>query len=288
MSNSSSSRRIDPSIIAALIGVIGTIIVTLITINANKQSAVPTAVLTPIVISTNTEIPSQVPTSTAGPGEPSSTPAPPTDTPTPTFTTVPPIPIGQDWGAGCISTLWQPYPANVPMIDEGNGCWKQPVLIYSAANGNLSFQYQRGGSGPVEIYGLFALLPDTGNATYKIHFTDLSNADILMGVFAEPDVNSQGLLLAIPNSNSKKRVIVQKDNVTTYNTLQSTNALDQGDGFTFTFTFTSNSASGSVNSNVFVTNPVSIQSNQKWLFLGYKGLAGKYSIAGEFSGLEIK
>jgi len=284
MSNSSSSRRIDPSIIAALIGVIGTILVTLITIKANK----PTAVQTPIVISTNTEIPSQVPTDTAGPGEPTSTPAPPTDTPTPTLTRVPAVLIGQDWDAGCISTLWQPYPANVPMLDNGNGCWKQPVLIYSIANSKMTFLYSRTGSGPVEIYGLFAPLPEIGTATYTIHFTDLTNADILMGVFEKADVNSQGLLLAIPNGNAKRREIVQKDNVTTYNTIQSTNTLDQGGGFTFTFTFTSNSASGSVNSNVFVTNPVSIQSNQKWLFLGYKGLAGKYSIAGEFSGLEIK
>src|SRR5258705_11367224 len=108
MSDKSSSRRIDPSIIAALIGVIGTIIVTLITVNANKQPAAPTAVPTPIVISTNTSVPSPVPTDTAAPGEPTSTPLPPTDTLTPTFTTVPPIPIGQDWGAGCISTLWRP------------------------------------------------------------------------------------------------------------------------------------------------------------------------------------
>jgi hypothetical protein len=291
MSKESDSTRIQLFLgilgfIGVLLGVFATIFAPIIQERLRQNN--PTQALTPIVISTNTEIPSPLPTDTTLPGEPTSTPAPPTDTPTPTLTRIPAVLIGQDWGASCISTLWQPYPANVPMIDGGNGCWKQPVLIYSAANGSLSFQYQRGGSGPVEIFGLFAPLPETGTATYKIHFTDLSNADILMGVFASADVNSQGLLLAIPNSNSKKRVIVQKDNVVTYNTLQSTNTLDQGGGFTFTFTFTTNSASGSVNSNVFVTNPVSLSTTQKWLFLGYKGLDGKYSVSGEFSGLEIK
>src|SRR5258706_6988289 len=154
MSENSSSRKIDPSIIAALIGVIGTIIVTLITVNANKQPAAPTGAPTSPVISTNTSIPSPVPTDTVPAGEPTSTPAPATDTPVPTFTLVPSMPIGQDWSSRCISTFWQPYPANVPMLDAGNGCWKQPVLVYSSTSGKMTFAYSRSGAGPVEIYGL--------------------------------------------------------------------------------------------------------------------------------------
>jgi hypothetical protein len=168
MPDNSSSKRIDPSIIAALIGVIGTIIVTLITVNANKQPPAPAGAPTPIIISTNTDVPTTAPTSTVQPGEPTSTPEPPTPTAVPTFTTVPPVAIGSDWGAGCISTLWQPYPANVPLIDNGNGCWKPPVLIYSANGGRLSFLYERTGSGPVDIYGLFAPLPDSGSVTFTV------------------------------------------------------------------------------------------------------------------------
>src|SRR5258706_2475385 len=289
MPENSSSRKIDPSIIAALIGVIGTIIVTLITLNANKQPAAPTAIPTPIIISTNTEVPSPVPTDTAAPGEPTSTPAPPTDTPVPTFTLVPPVAIGPDWGAGCISTLWKPYPANVPMIDAGNGCWKPPVLIYSANSGKLSFLYERTGSGPVDIYGLFAPLPESGSVTFTISFNDLTNVDILMGVFGSQDLNTQGLLMNIPASNNtKKSVIAQKDSVTVYTTLQSTSPLAQGSGFSFTFTFTPNSASGMVNPSVFVTNPDSIPSAHKYLFLGYRGAPGRYRISGAFSDLQIK
>jgi hypothetical protein len=83
-------------------------------------------------------------------------------------------------------------------------------------------------------------------------------------------------------------VIAQKDNLTSYTTIQSTSPLDQGAGFSFTFTFTPNSVNGVVNPSVFVTNPVSIRTAQKYLFLGYRGAPGRYRIAGDFSGLQIK
>ena len=291
MSNSSSSRKIDPSIIAALIGVIGTIVVTLISINANKSpSATP---LPTIVVITATSAPSDtpVPTDTVPPNAPTSTPAPVTDTPEPTltFTAVPPVALGADWAQSCISTLWRPYPANIPVLDNANGCWKNPVHIFSANGGSLEFLSQRGSSGATEIYGLFAPLPESGSISVHVRLRDLSNVDLLMGVYAEPDVvNSQGLLMTIPSGNVKKRVIAQKDNVSSYTTLQSTGSLDQGSGFWLTFTFSSNSASSTVNPSVFVTNPVSIPSSQKWFFIGYKGLSGSYRIEGNFFGLELK
>jgi hypothetical protein len=287
MSDNQSPRRIDPSIIAALIGVLGTIAVTLISIRANQQSSASTQEPTPIVISTYTLPATAAPTDTVLPNAPSSTPEPPTDTPVPTFTLVPPVAIGQDWGASCISNLWKPYPDNVPTIDKGNGCWKNPVIIFSADNGSMGFLYERGGNGPVETYGLFAPLPESGSVTFKVRLQDLSNVDLWMGVFAEADINSQGLLMTIPSGNVKKRVIVQKD-IPTYETILSTQNLDQGDGYSITFTFNANSASGTVNPNVFVTNPVAIPAAEKWLFLGYKGLRGSYRVEGDFSGLEVK
>jgi hypothetical protein len=108
-----------------------------------------------------------------------------------------------------------------------------------------------------------------------------------MGVFAEPDVASQGLLMTIPHGNVKKRVIVQK-NPLTYDTVQGTVMLDQGDGFSISFTFTELSARSIVNPSVFTANPVSIPSAQKWLFLGYKGLNGAYRIDGTFLSFELE
>jgi len=279
------------TIIVTLITVAGTIIAALITRNADKPTPTPQSQIPTVIVITATPAPSDtpIPTDTAPPGEPTSTPAPITDTPMPTltFTPVPPVELGKDWPLGCISTLWRPYPANIPVLDNGNGCWQNPIQFFSATNGNLIFLAQRA-SGLAEVYGLFAPLPASGSVSVHVHLTTLSNVDILLGVYPEPDVASQGILMTIPSGNVKKRFIVQKANVTNYTTLQQTDTLDQGDGFWFTFTFNDISVSASVNPSVFVTNPVSIPSPQKWFFIGYKGLSGTYQVDGNFFGLELK
>lgn len=285
--STNSPRRIDPSIAAALIGVCGTITVTLVTLFAGRILASPTpsspaygtSILLPTETMTNTF--TAVPTDTVPPGEPTSTPAPPTATP------IPPVAIGQDWSAGCLSTLWKPYPSNVPTIERGDGCWQEPVHVFSAENGDLDFPAARGDGG-TEIYGLFAPLPESGSVSFQVQLSQLDNVDLLMGIYAQPDVASQGLLMAIPNERLNKLRIVQKDNVIAYNTVQGTDTLDQGNGFSITFTFNLDSASSSVNPSVFVTNPVSIPSGQKWLFLGYKGLPGSYQLQGRFFALELR
>jgi len=289
MSQNSSPRKIDPSIVAALIGVIGTIAVTLITLNANKQSA-PTPSPTPMVASTNTTVPSPAPTDTVPPGESTSTPAPATDTPEPTFTftaTPAPVALGQDWGVGCISSLWKPFPASIPVVEK-DGCLLEPVHVFSASNGSLSFLGSRAGSGGEEVYGLFApLLPESGSVTIFIRLKDLSNVDLWAGVFAGQDIASQGMLMIIPAGNVKNRLVVQKE-ISSYDNIQSTQMISQGDGFIIAFEFNPNSARALVNRNLLVTNPVSIPSAQKWLFLGYKGLSGNYRIEGEFFNFEVK
>lgn len=286
MSDSSPSRKVDPSIIAALIGVIGTVVVTLISINANKQPAVPTQ--TPIIIVASPTQAPVIPTDTVPAGDPTSTPAPVTDTPEPTFTVtvVPPVAIGQDWGAGCISSLWKPYPISIATF-ERDGCLLEPVHIFSADNGRLSFLGGRDGNGGEEVYGLFAPLPESGSVTVYIRLKDLSNVDLWTGIFAEPDITSRGLLMTIPAGNVKNRLVVQKE-VPSYETMQTTQMVSQGDGFIMTFEFSPLSARALVNRNLFVTNPESIPSSQKWLFIGYKGLAGVYRIEGDFFNFELK
>jgi hypothetical protein len=280
--SSEEKKGISPEIIAALIGVAGTIAVAIFF--NQPQSTPATPVPTPLVI-TATPQPTVVPTDTVPAGEPTSTPAP-TDTPAPTPTEIPPVAIGEDWGQGCISTLWQPYPTTVPAVAKGNGCWQEPVFVFSANNGSLSFLYERNGNGPVETYGLFAPLPESGSVSFKIRLTDLDNVDVWMGIFSEPDIESNGLLMTIPAGNPKNRVIVQKD-ASNYATLQTTQNLVQGDGFSLTFTFNALSARGAVNPNVFVTNPVSIPSSSKWFFIGFRGLAGSYRVEGETVNFEI-
>ena len=286
------NARIDPTIIAALIGVCGTITVAVISVFANRlvpqPTAIPTWTFTSEVIFTPTITDTPVPTDTVPPGDPTSTPAPETPTLEPTFTSAPPTPppIGADWINGCISTLWMPYPASVTATERGDGCWKEPVHVFSAENGDLDFLVQRRNA-PVEIYGLFAPLPERGTVTFRIRLRELTKADLWMGIFAEPNVTSEGLLMIIPPGDVKKRVFVQKDPFN-YETIAGTSVFPQGNGFSISFQFTTNSARSTVNPSVFTTSSVSIPSAQKWLFLGYKGLGGTYRVDGTFLSFELK
>jgi len=271
----SEKKGMSPEIIAALIGVAGTIFVTIYLNSPQSQTDVPTPM--PVVI-TATTMPTAVPTDTVPPGEPTSTPAP-TETPEPTPTDVQPVELGLDWGQGCISSLWKPYPSTVAAVDTGIGCLQQPVHVFAIDNGELSFLAQRSGSGSVEDYGMFAPLPESGSVTFTVSLDDLSNVDLWVGIFPEADIRSDGLLLVVPEGNVRKRVIVQK-NAFTYETITSTQNLDQGSGFSFTFTFNSTSATGNVNPFVFKTNPMSLPVAEKWLYIGYRGLNGSYRIEG--------
>ena len=283
------SRKVDSTVVAAVITGVVTIAVTLIGVFGNRLAAPPppTATAPALPTDTATWTPSVVPSDTTLPGTPSPTPVPPTDTPTATITPVPPVAIGQDWKEGCISTLWKPFPADITAADKGNGCWQEPLFVFSAENGDLDFLAQNVNDST--IYGLFApLSTESGSVSFKVRLRDLTNVDLLMGVYAQPDVTSQGLLMTIPEGNVKQRPIAEKDNLTSYTTMQRSGNLDQGDGYWFTFTFTVNSVRSSVNPSVFVTNPLSVPSAQKWLFLGYKVLSRSHRIDGTFFSLQVK
>ena len=278
----SGKKGISPEIIAALIGVAGTIIAGVLFSGNGGGSNEPPATSEPIII-TATFMPTDtpMPTDTVPPGEPTSTPAP-TETPAPEPTDVPPVAMGQDWTQGCISTLWRTYPSTLTVIDKGDGCLQEPVHVFDANNGVLSFLGERSGSGSVDDYGLFAPLPESGAVTVTVRLDDLTNVDFWIGVFPEPDLKSNGLLLTIPEGNVRKRVVVQKDPFT-YETMQSTQNVDQGNGFSFTFTFTSATATGEVNPFVFKTNPMSVPAANKWFYIGYRGFNNSYRIEGSIA-----
>jgi len=273
-------KKSNTAIIVALIGLLGTII-TVVTSLAEKGVFAPsTPTSLPAIVFTETHLPTSTPTDTPTP-EWTETPIPATETPIPLTATAVPVALGEDWVAGCVSKLWVPYPSTVTLTDRGNGCWREPVNNFSAENGDLDFLYERNGRGSPEIFGLFAPLPDSGTLTLTIRLSDLNNADLWMGVFAEPDVTSKGLLLAIPNGDVKRRTVLHKDPVT-YETIQGTVSLNQGNGYSISFVFTDLYVRGRVNPNVYMTNQFPLQTDTKWLFLGYKGLNGSYRIEGTF------
>ena len=280
------SKLKDPAIIAALIGGAITLIAALIPLFANRASTLPTSSPTTIITLEATSTDVAFITDTATPNTPTLTPNPSTDTPIPTPTGVPPIPIGSDWTDGCISTLWRPYPAEITTSERGDGCWNEPVYVFYAENGDLDVLAE-GRNEEIKIYGLFVRLPESGRVNVTVRLNELTNVDVWLGIFAELDVTSRGLLMTIPNGNVLKRVIVQKD-PRTNETITDTSLLEQGTGFSFSFTFNANSARSILNPSVFFTESVSIPSSQKWLFLGYKSLLGYYRIEGRFLEFELE
>jgi len=219
---STNKRGIDPAIIAALIGVFGTLCVTVISIYANRAlsqpqppSQPPTVVMpTWTIPPTATITDTPAPTTTVPVGDPTSTPAPDTPTPEPTLTPVPPA-IGADWVNGCISVRWRPYPDTV-QTTASNGCLAQPlnlsepVNLFFTENGSLKFVVTRTFE-TAQVYGLFASLPPNGTVHIDTYLRRLQGGEIWMGVFAEPNIAAQGLVAAIPpGENMRKRELVQK------------------------------------------------------------------------------
>src|SRR5258705_11433713 len=166
--------RIDPSIIAAVIGVCGTVMVTLITLVINNQRAPqatppPNPTGTAVIVFTSTIAPTPVPTDTVPVGEPSSTPDTPTPPPTPTL-----IP-GVDWATGCISAQWKPYPSI--QTTENNGCLPEPVHLFFAADGRLTFLVNDRFAN-TDVYGMFAPLSANGTASIDVFLRNLQDGEI--------------------------------------------------------------------------------------------------------------
>ena len=279
-------KEMNPTIIAALIGGAITLIAALIPLFVNQFSSSPTSSPTMVTVAaTSTDV--AFITDTVAPNTPTLTPVPATDTPLSTPTGVPPVPLGEDWTEGCISTLWKPYPADeITVTERGDGCWYEPVYVFQAENGDLDVLAQDRNE-ELKIYGLFARLPESGRVNVTVRLNELTNVDVWLGIFSEQDITSQGLLMTVPTGNVLERVVVQKD-PRTNETITSTSLLEQGGEFSFSFTFNANSARGILNPSVFFTESVSIPSSQKWLFLGYKSLIGYYRIEGRFLEFELE
>lgn len=276
----------EPTIIASLIGVMGTIAVTLITLFVNRP--VPTFPPTPLptwtVPATATITDTPVPTDTVPAGEPSSTPAPDTPMPEATFTPAPPA-LGSDWANGCISVLWRPYPSTI-QTTERNGCLLEPVNLFFAADGRLTFLVS-GDFGADQVYGLFAPLPANGTASVQTFLRTLQKGEIWIGIFAEPDINSQGMVMVMPEGDIRKRLFVQKTMPGQTEVRRTDQFAQDPPVYEVLFEFTNGSVRATAQRNV-VFDPVPVGTGQQWLFVGYQLKEGKNRIDAEFLNLVVQ
>lgn len=281
-----SAKKMDPAIVAALIGGVFTIIVTVITVFGDRLFA-PAPTPTPTFLpATATFVPTSTftpaPTDTVPPGEPTSTPAPPTETPVPPTAT--PIPIGSDWSNGCISTLWVPYPASNQAASDG--CYSQPVDVFFAGDGRLSFLYD-GRLSSAEVHGLFAPLPSSGSVDLQVYLRELKGGNMWMGVFAEPTLTSKGLLMTIPSGDVNRRPFVQWDMPGPVKVLDTVFFQQNPPVYSIRFEFNNLSVRAVAMRNAFASNNVPVQSTQKWLFVGFQAVNGTNRIEADFFNLVI-
>jgi len=280
-------KGMSPEIIAALIGLIGVVATIAVPMYLDrKDSNSGPATPAPVVVTATLEA-TPVPTDTVPPGEPTSTPAP-TDTPAPTPTIAEPIEVGQDWIQGCISSAWVPYPGTTAVTDKGDGCLAQPINKLFASDGRLAFLYE-GRVASEEVYGLFAPLSNSeGTVSLNILLRDLTNGDIWVGIFAEPDVNSPGMILVLPEGNVKNRNVVQKT-MPGQITKDITASINSNPSvYNVELSYNSGSIAGSVPVLKYNFSSVSVPSANKWLFVGYRLVTGTNRIDAEFLNLAIK
>jgi hypothetical protein len=304
----STNKRIDSTIIAALIGVMGTVCVTLITLYLNYfgpgSQPQPTAVVQPTwtapAISTIANTP--VPTDTVPVGDPTSTAVPDTPTPEPTLTPVPPA-IGADWVNGCISVLWRPFPNTVPTT-ANNGCLAQPINLsepvnlfftdISSADGvatrSLKFQVNRSFDSP-QVYGLFAPIPSNGIVRIDTFLRRIQGGAIWMGVFAEPNLTSQGLVASLPEGeNVRNRPLVQMKMPEQVEVQRMESFPDDPTQDPPRYSIVFELSNGEVRIQKLGEtefSPVALNSPQAWLFVGYQ-VNGNTRIEAEFLNLLVQ
>jgi len=289
MSNKKGSTKkgMDSTVTAALIGVIGTIIVTVITVFANRQPAPPQPPTA--VFYTSTIPPTVVATDTVPAGESTSTPEPATLTPEPIPTSTS-IPAGSDWSQNCISALWMPYPPSIQAGIDDKGCLIQPVDKFYTTIGRLAFSYNDRVSS-AQIYGMFTKLPADGTVSIDAQLTTVINGEVLMGIFASPDINSNGAMVVIPastNVTKKQQMILktmpgQKTYAKTGDSLSADPPI-----YNVFFDFNSGSVVVKVINGQINLGTVTVVSGEKWLFLGYQIYNGTNTMQAEFLNLSIQ
>jgi len=270
-------KSLDPSIIAALIGVIGTIAVTLITIFANRPVAPQPTPVPPTAVSyTDTVMPTVVPTDTVPVGEPTSTPAPDTPTPESTFTPVPVLGAGADWKAGCISTIWTAYPA-LESASSKDGCYINFVSGLSVRDQRLQLSVNQKSVSSEELVGMFVQIPSDALIDINTHLGNIETGEVRIGIFQEPDIKSQGVMVAVPAGNPKNSAFAVHSMPADKREFISGKLKKDSADYLITFDVASGNTIVKFEKYTNV-KPIDVQSDtngMKWLFIGYKLVFGK-------------
>lgn len=270
--------------VLGFVGVLLTIFVPIIRDNlANNNQSTPT----PIVVVVSPTQDASLPTVTLPPDVPTFTPAP-TDTPTlePTFTPTP-FDAGTDWLNECISVLWKVYPESLGSTTNGN-CLAEPVVgALSVRDGKLVIFYNDKASSD-GVIGMFVEIPSDSLVDFVLHLDNIESGELWTGVFADPKIDTNGVGVGAPagKMDNSAFVIHKMPGDSRYTTGKTKKA--SGD---YQFSFDVSPSSVTILLEKYTTLdtvPVSSPNGTRWLFIGYKVVAGQTNlISGSVSGLTI-
>jgi hypothetical protein len=138
-----------------------------------------------------------------------------------------------------------------------------------------------------QVRGLFAPLPAAGTASINVFLRSLQDGEIWMGVFAEPDLESQGMVIVIPAGNIRDRPLVQKTMPGQEEVQRTASFAKDPPLYDVVFEF----GNGAVTTRILrdtVFNAVPVGTGQQWLFVGYQVKRGNNRIDAEFLNLFVQ
>ena len=270
--------------VGVLLGVLATIFAPIIQDNL-RQRIQPTQ--TPIVIvATSTMLDTPVPTDTVPPGDPTSTPAPATPTLEPTFTSTP-FAAGADWLNNCISVVWKVYPESMGTATNGN-CLAEPVASALSVRGQKLEIFYNDKASTDGVFGMFVEIPSDSLVEFTAHLENIESGELWFGVFADSKIDTSGVAVGAPagRMDNSAFVIHKMPGDSRFTTGKTKKA--SGD---YQFSFDVSPSSVSIILEKYTTldtAPVLSTNSTRWLFIGYKVLAGQTNlISGSISGLTI-
>lgn len=196
---------------------------------------------------------------------------------------------GEDWLEECINSQWAIYPSTKQAIN-GLGCYQEPIWgTISTQNGGLLLFAQPKALISAKDYGLFAPLPQSGRVKTIVDLDVINNGQVWFGIFAQPNVNSEGLLLVAPPGDVRRQAFAVKD-MPSAETIAISKIFENSYGvYSLEFGLENGPVTAFAEGIPLATLPFS--SPNRWLFVGYRAKLeiqnGSADIQAAFLKLEI-
>jgi hypothetical protein len=135
---------------------------------------------------------------------------------------------------------------------------------------------------------MFAPIPVNGTVSIKVFLRNLQDGEIWTGIFAGSTMDSQGMVIAIPSGDVRKRSFIQKS-IPGETEIQQSQTFEQSSPlYDILFEISNGSVRTVLMNNSAAFDPLSLPSTQLWLFVGYQVKQGNNRIDADFLELVVQ